>query len=310
MTAQKQPVRLKNLQTTVKDAGFGTVKHFFDSQKKVLLEVLPEHVKPERLLRIATGALRTTPMLMNASVESLFGAIVQCAQLGLEPNTPLGHAYLIPFNNRRAGKTEVQVVFGYKGLIDLARRSGQIVSIAAHPVYENDEFIYQFGLDEKLEHKPCLDDRGNVIAFYAVAKLVGGGYAFEVMSRQQVEHIRDNSQNYMFAKDKSKTVWGQHFEEMGRKTVLRRLFKFLPVSIELATASALDSKAYEDTQGLDGVLEGEFTVSPEDAPIEHIEDADVEPEPEPEPEPEQKDKPEPEPAKQAAADAQPEFDME
>lgn len=304
MTAQQKAVPLRNLQATVKEAGFGTVKHFFDSQKKVLLEVLPEHVKPERLLRIATGALRTTPMLMNASIESLFGAIVQCAQLGLEPNTPLGHAYLIPFNNRRTGKTEVQVVFGYKGLIDLSRRSGQIVSIAAHPVYENDEFIYQFGLDEKLEHKPSLDNRGEVIAFYAVAKLVGGGHAFEVMSRQQVEHIRNCSQNYMFAKDKAKTVWGQNFEEMGRKTVLRRLFKFLPVSIELATASALDSKAYEETQGLDDVLVGEFTVTPDDAPIEQLED-DLQDQQEPE-------QPEPQPQQQAnkpAAD-QSQFDME
>lgn len=303
MTAQQKAVPLRSLQTTAKEAGFGTVKHFFDSQKQVLREVLPRHIEPERLLRIATGALRTTPMLMNASIESLFGAIVQCAQLGLEPNTPLGHAYLIPFNNRRAGKTEVQVVFGYKGLIDLARRSGQIVSIAAHAVYENDEFTYQFGLDEKLEHKPSLDNRGEVIAFYAVAKLTGGGYAFEVMSRQQVEHIRDNSQNYMYAKDKSKTVWGQHFEEMGRKTVLRRLFKFLPVSIELATASALDSKAYEETQGLDDVLVGDFIVTPEDALIEHEDDA-------PEQEPEQVEpEPDPKPQKQQKAE-QDQFDME
>lgn len=108
-----------------------------------------------------------------------------------------------------------------------------------------------------------------------MAKLVGGGHAFEVMSRQQVEHIRNCSQNYMFSRNKSETVWGQHFEEMGRKTVLRRLFKFLPVSIELATASALDSKAYEESQGLDDVLVGEFSVQAEDAPIEQDDEGEA-----------------------------------
>lgn len=266
MTTQR-PVQLRNLQVTAREAGVGTVRGFFQSQKQVLKDVLPKHVDPDRLLRIALGAMRTTPMLMNASIESLFGAVVQCAQLGLEPNTPLGHAYLIPFNNRKAGKVEVQIVFGYKGLIDLARRSGQIVSIAAHAVYENDDFKFSYGLDETLTHVPALNNRGQVIAFYAVAKLEGGGYAFEVMSCEQVAAIRDASQNYAYAKDKSKTVWGQHFEEMGRKTVLRRLFKYLPVSIELATASNLDGKAGEESQALDNVLTGEFDVIPEDAPI-------------------------------------------
>ncbi|RIQ37006.1 recombinase RecT, partial [Bordetella avium] len=83
-------------------------------------------------------------------------------------------------------KIEVQIVLGYKGLIDLARRSGQIVSIAAHAVHENDHFEYAYGLDEKLEHKPAMGERGAIIAFYAVAKLVGGGHAFEVMSEQQI----------------------------------------------------------------------------------------------------------------------------
>lgn len=239
-------------------AGVGNVKAFFESQKGTLLAVLPKHVSADRMLKIALGALRTTPKLMNCSIESLFGAVVQCSQLGLEPNTPLGHAYLIPFENRQKAVTEVQIVFGYKGLIDLARRSGQIVSISAQAVHAKDHFEYEYGLDEKLVHRPAFGERGEVIAFYSVAKLVGGGYAFEVMSRQQVEEIRDASQNYKFARDKGKTVWGQHFVEMGRKTVLRRLFKYLPVSIELATAAALDSRVDHDSQALDTVLSGEY----------------------------------------------------
>lgn len=257
-----------------RDAGIGSVKQFFESQKATLAAVLPRHVSPDRMLKIALGALRTTPKLMECTVESLMGAVVQCSQLGLEPNTPLGHAYLIPFEKKKkvggewvTEKVETQIVIGYKGLIDLARRSGQVVSIAAHAVYEHDHFDYAFGLNEKLEHKPAMSARGRVIAFYAVAKLVGGGHAFEVMSAEQVNEIRDASQNYKFARDKEKTVWGQHYEEMGRKTVLRRLFKYLPVSIELASAAALDDVgASGRSQALDTVLDGDYITPTDDEP--------------------------------------------
>lgn len=268
------PTNLRDLKKTAvsvaADAGIGNVKAFFESQKSTLAAVLPKHVGADRMLKIALGALRTTPKLMQARTDTLLGAIIQCAQLGLEPNTPLGHAYLIPFENRSKGITEVQIVFGYKGLIDLARRSGQIVSIATHEVREHDHFEYEYGLDEKLVHRPCLTgDRGAVTAFYAVAKLVGGGYAFEVMSRGDVETIRNESQGWKTAvrfKKEESSPWGAHFVEMGRKTVLRRLFKFLPVSIELATAATLDSQAaVGETQGaFEDVLQGEYTIATDD----------------------------------------------
>jgi len=267
------PTNLRDLKktavTVAAEAGIGNVKAFFESQKSTLAAVLPKHVGADRMLKIALGALRTTPKLMQARTDTLLGAIIQCAQLGLEPNTPLGHAYLIPFENRSKGITEVQIVFGYKGLIDLARRSGQIVSIAAHEVRANDHFEYEYGLDEKLVHRPSMGERGEVIAFYAVAKLVGGGYAFEVMSRADVEAIRNESQGWKTAvrfKKEASSPWGAHFVEMGRKTVLRRLFKFLPVSIELATAATLDGKAaVGETQGaFEDVLQGEYTVAPDD----------------------------------------------
>lgn len=277
----QQTTNLATLRQTSKmvarDAGIGNVKQFFESQKATLAAVLPKHVSPDRMLKIALGALRTTPKLMECTVESLMGAVVQCSQLGLEPNTPLGHAYLIPFEKKKkqgnewvTDKVETQIVIGYKGLIDLARRSGQVISIAAHAVHENDHFDYSYGLDERLEHKPTMTNRGRVIAFYAVAKLVGGGHAFEVMSAEQVNEIRDASQNYKFARDKSKTVWGQHYEEMGRKTVLRRLFKYLPVSIELATAAAIDDVGGRgESQALDTVLEGDY-ITPSEMGDDHI----------------------------------------
>ncbi|MGH8789758.1 MAG: recombination protein RecT [Cupriavidus necator] len=268
----------KTSKMIARDAGFGNVRKFFESQKKAITDVLPKHVSADRLVGIALGALRTTPKLFECKVESLLSALVQCAQLGLEPNTPLGHAYLIPFENRRKETVEVQIVLGYKGLIDLARRSGQVISIAAHEVCANDHFVYEYGLYEKLEHRPPLTgDRGKVIAFYAVAKLRDGGHAFEVMSKEQIDAIRDASQNYAYAKDKGSTVWAKHYVEMGRKTVLRRIFKYLPVSIELQSAFDMDDKGSRAESQIEyGVIDGEFTVIPEDE-RERNEEADAPP---------------------------------
>ena len=147
------------------------------------------------------------------------------------------------------------MIVGYKGLIDLARRSGQIVSIAAHEVCEEDEFDMIYGLDEKLEHRPAMKDRGAIIGFYAVAKLTGGGHAFEFMSRQEVDAIMHASQskgNY--------GPWKDHYTEMGRKTVIRRLSKYLPLSIEFQAAAALDDMASrgQDQRLDDNTIDGEF----------------------------------------------------
>lgn len=260
-TANIQDLKAKS-KLPANKAGGNTVAAFFEANKASIKAVLPAHINPERMLKISLGAMRTTPKLMECTVESLFGAVVQCAQLGLEPNTPMGHAYLLPFNNRRANRTDVQLIIGYKGMLDLARRSGQIVSISAHEVCENDRFDYRYGLDEKLDHIPAMGNRGQVIAFYAVAQLKGGGRVFEVMSREQIEEIRDASQNYKFAKDKSSTVWGQHFIEMGRKTVTRRLFKWLPCSLEMATAAVLDDKAARgESQSMADALDADFVVT-------------------------------------------------
>lgn len=247
-----------------KQAGGNTVAAFFQANKETLKSLLPQHMQPERMLKIALGALRTTPKLMNCSIESLFGAVVVCAQLGLEPNTPQGHIYLIPFENKRKGSTEVQIIIGYKGLIDLARRSGQIESLSARVVHKNDVFDIDYGTADTITHKPKIDgDRGPIIGFYAVAKLKGGGVQFEFMSVHEVNAVRDGSQGYQTAKryNNTNTPWITHYEEMGRKTVIRRLTKYLPMSIELATASTLDERAaMGDAQGLDRVLDGDFTV--------------------------------------------------
>lgn len=252
---------------TASEAGSATVKRFFESNRGTIEALLPKHFDSDRMLKLALGALRTTPKLAGASLSSLLGSVVTCAQLGLEPNTPLGHAYLLPFDKREkregqwiTAETQVQVIIGYKGMLDLARRSGQIVSIAAHEVCENDEFRFAYGLDEELVHRPAMKDRGAVIGFYAVAKLVGGGHSFEFMSVDEVNFIREKAAEKNRAKKDAQGrpiitgPWAENYVEMGRKTALRRLFKYLPISIEsLAFAAAIDGNAVASAAPLEEV---------------------------------------------------------
>lgn len=236
------------------------IAHLLQAKKGEIAKMLPKHLNAERLLKVAQIAATTTPALAECDVASLVGAIGQCAQMGLEPNTVLGHAYLVPFNTKRGSKwvKSVQVIIGYKGLIDLARRSGQIVSIAAHEVCQHDKFDMVYGLDERLEHKPALGDRGEVIGFYAVAKLKDGGHSFEFMSLHQVNQIMASTQS-----KGAYGPWKDHFIEMGRKTAIRRLAKYLPLSIEFQTAAVLDGMAESGKDQHLDTIDGDFAFVPE-----------------------------------------------
>ncbi|WP_114146687.1 recombination protein RecT, partial [Escherichia coli] len=177
----------------------------------------------ERMIRIATTEIRKVPALGNCDTMSFVSAIVQCSQLGLEPGSALGHAYLLPFGNKneKSGKKNVQLIIGYRGMIDLARRSGQIASLSARVVREGDEFRFEFGLDEKLIHRPGENEDAPVTHVYAVARLKDGGTQFEVMTRKQIELVRSLS------KAGNNGPWVTHWEEMAKKTAIRRLFKYL-----------------------------------------------------------------------------------
>lgn len=241
------------------------VAYLIKSKQAEIAKMLPRHLNADRLLKVAQIAATTTPALLECEIPSLVGAIGQCAQMGLEPNTVLGHAYLVPFNVKRKdsnGKERwaksVQVIIGYKGLIDLARRSGQIVSIAAHEVCELDKFELVYGLDEKLNHTPAMGERGRIIGFYAVAKLKDGGHCFEFMSMKQVSEIMQSTQS------KGKYgPWKDNFPEMGRKTAIRRLAKYLPLSIEFQTAVSLDGMAEGGKDQHLDTIDGEFFNPPE-----------------------------------------------
>ena len=218
-----------------------TINDLLEQMKPAIAQAIPQHMTPERLLRIATTSIRTNPKLKVCTPESLLGAIMQCAQLGLEPSI-LGHAYLIPYKNKKKEGNkeywvdECQFQIGYKGLIELARRTGQISSIMAQEVHENDEFHYEYGINEQLKHVPSDGDRGAVKYYYAYAKFKDGGYSFLVMSKQDVMMHRDK-----FAKSKNRQgeiygPWVDHFDEMAKKTVLKALMKYMPISVEFQRA--------------------------------------------------------------------------
>lgn len=194
---------------------------------------LPKHMNADRIARIALTAVRTTPKLLECDQTSFLAAIMQSAQLGVEPNTGLGQAYLIPY-----GK-QVQFQLGYKGLIDLAVRSGQYKSIYAHEVYDNDEFDHSYGLNKDLIHKPSAIPVGDPIGYYAVYHLQNGGYDFVYWTRERIDlHAKKFSQ----AVQKGWTSpWKTNYDAMAKKTVLKEVLKYAPKSIELQKSVEADS---------------------------------------------------------------------
>lgn len=201
-----------------------TLKRMFDNPntKAAVQQVVPRHLTPERVLKVALAATARTPKLLECSANSILQSVMQAAQLGLEPGSPLGHAYLVPY-----GK-ECTLIVGYKGLIDLARRSGQVDGIEARAVYEKDDFVVEYGLDTVLKHKPHIGaDRGRLTAVYAIGRLKDSEPQIEVMSRAEVDAIRARSRS------SGSGPWVSDYDEMARKTVVRRLVKYLPMSVDI-----------------------------------------------------------------------------
>ena len=206
-----------------------------------ITEALPKSkgMDAERLSRITLTTLRTNPKLLECSIESLLGAVLQSAQLGLEPNL-LNSCFFIPF------KGTVSFQIGYKGLIDLVCRKGDVTNIVAQEVRKGDTFHYEYGRNEMLKHIPAPNSqRGEIEYFYAYANMKNGGFAFQVMHISDIEKIRDGfSISYKF--DKNNSIWSKHFEAMALKTVIKRLIKYLPISVEAQNAVAFDESIKKD----------------------------------------------------------------
>ncbi len=246
--------------------------------KSQLASIAAKHMSPDRMMKVVANAMRTTPKLADCDPMSMLGALMTCASMGLEPNTVLGHAYLVPFKNGRKKITEVQVIVGYKGLIDLARRSGHITSISGGIHYSDDDlWDYEEGTEARLRHRPG-NLEGDKLHAYAIAKFTDGGHAYVVLPWAHVMRIRDASQNWQTAVrygNQQKSPWYVHEDEMAKKTAIRALSKYLPLSVEMTVAQEVDDAkadyaafALNPELGEAPIIEGESTEVDDDGPID------------------------------------------
>jgi recombination protein RecT len=232
----------------------------FNQLKPHMASALPKHVTPERMARIALTEWNKTPKLQKCTANSLMKCIMVSAQMGLEPG-PLGHVYFIPYGN------EAQLIIGYRGMIDLARRSGNILSIMAEKICENDVATVKHGSGGYIEHSEDLRKaRGSPIGYYAIAKLVGGGEQFVFLRLCDVEKVRKSS------KSANNGPWITHYDEMAKKTAIRRLFKYLPMSVEVQKIAAVDETDESGVKQSTVIDEAFFDVDLETGEILNAED--------------------------------------
>lgn len=228
-TTNQQGMIAKTQATKVAKSQGSTMKDMINTFKGEFSRILPKTIPADRFCRMLITSTYQTPKLATCSQQSFITAALQSASLGLEPNTPLGQAYLIPYGN------DVQFQIGYKGLINLFYRDPNAQMIDAQAVYENDMFEYEYGLNPTLKHKPALKNRGNVIAYYAMYKLKDGGFGFEVMSKEDIEnHAKKYSKTYKSG------PWQTDFDAMAKKTVIKQMLKYAPMATEVMTAVNAD----------------------------------------------------------------------
>lgn len=244
------------------------LRTFMQKLQPSIQAALPRHMTAERMVKIVQVAASRQPELLECGLDSLGAAVVTASQLGLEPVGPLGQAYIVAYWNSKTKKRDAQLIVGYKGLIELATRSGKITKIEAVVVYSNEEFKVVRGLHPDISHEQIIDgDAGEFRAVYAVATYTDGEKQFEVMNKFDIEKIRNRSRAGQSG------PWVTDYEEMAKKTVIKRLCKLLPMSVELANAVEIDNAResgepiqYIDMDVAETIEAAAIEVAPEEAP--------------------------------------------
>lgn len=220
--------------------GTPTLKGQIQAMESQFAMAMPKGMEAAQLVRDALTCLRQTPDLAKCTPSTVLGALMSCAQLGLRPGV-LGHAWVLPFYDGRSRSHKAQLVVGYKGYVDLAYRNPQVSSVIARTVYEGDTFDVDYGLEDRLVHKPSLSgERSKPIAHYAIFKTASGGRAFWVMTEDEMQAWKKR----YAPKDRSNKIvgpWVSDYEAMARKTCLLRLASWMPKSTELAYAMEVDN---------------------------------------------------------------------
>jgi len=267
--------------------------------QRAVADAAPQHMTAQRLMATFRQAARNNPAFDQCNLMSVLGVFMTCTFLGLEPNTPQSHAYMIPFKKRRYDKAtrqmvddgyDLQLVIGYQGYLDLAYRHRRVQSIAAHPVYAGDDFSYEYGSNEHLQHRPkgLQGDNDDPLFFYMYSKL-DNGQAFEVLPHSRVIRIRNGSQGYqaaLAAKENAErqgwripasyteAPWVKHFTAMGQKTALRHGYKWLPKTVEMAAVTRLEDAQDRTLIDFGPVIEGNVNPLEEDLPPLNVQHAD------------------------------------
>jgi recombination protein RecT len=233
--------QLVTQKTNTKD-NFAVVRDLLEKSKNEIAKVLPKFITPERVARIALTTLRKNPKLLECDPSSFLGAVMQASQLGFELDDNLGLAYLVPFYNKKRGVKEVQLILGYRGLIELARRSGKLRSISARIVYENEPFLIEYGLLENLKHTPLPPSKrgDNIKGVYAVGTMSDSSTVFDFLWAEELEDIKKAALAKSEKFSSSSSPWSTHEEEMMKKTVIRKMMKYLSLSPEVTKAAIID----------------------------------------------------------------------
>ena len=240
----------------------GDIATYLGGMKDRVAAVLPKHLTAERVIQMAATTIQKNPAIAKCSLPSLLGGVMQASILGFPPVDSLGYCYFVPY-----GK-DCQFMIGYRGMIELARRSGKIKMIFAEVVREGDDFVAEFGLEPKLEHKPKFDTSKPLTYAYAVCHFVDGGYNFVVLSRNDIERLRMRSP---MQKGAPAGAWKTDYEAMAKAKAIKQLAKYLPLNIDQVSAIASDEAVITP----DNFENGEFKI--EDAAYSTIEDVDEQP---------------------------------
>jgi len=221
MATQKEVAKQASTQKIV------TVYDFLEQKKDLIAKALPASITPERMIGVFTMVLRSSPELAQCTQSSLIAAVIQTVQLGLTPGN-IGHCHFIPFRNK--GNLEVQFVIGYKGIVELLNRCGKATLLSTEIVYEGDEFEYELGLNPKLRHIPAWDkEKMPIRGVYCVAKnLVADEKVFVYMDKSEIDKVKSSSK----ASQSDFSPWNTWYSEMAKKTVVKRICKLLPLSVD------------------------------------------------------------------------------
>jgi recombination protein RecT len=226
-----------------------SAKDYIEKIQRQIINILPQEIDKKKYIQAAIFAVNKIPKILECTPISIMNCVMESSRLGLEIGGIRGECYIIPYNDRKNDRTVAQFMLGYQGMLSLLFKTGRVKNIQVKEVYEDDHFAFEYGNRGYLIHQPSLkEDRGAFKAVYAMIETTNGGFPFEVMSKSEIDKIRDMSQDYKYKKENS--IWGKFYPAMAKKTVIRQLFKYLPLTAEIQRAVLLDEQADSGMQDI------------------------------------------------------------